>query len=115
LKISKLKKSSEFKFIFLKGRRSEGKYFNFIYLRNKFGVNRIAVIVKKEIGIAVHRNKIKRRIKEAFRKENLKTKSGYDIIIIVRKGSIHLSFYEVYDEISKFLHKERLIALSSSN
>lgn len=115
MKISKLKKSSEFKFIFLKGRRSEGIHFNFIYLRNEFGVNRLAVIVEKEIGIAVQRNKIKRRIKEVFRKENLRTKSGYDIIIIVRKGAIHLSFYEIYEEISKFLHKERLIALSSSN
>jgi len=112
LKTRKLTKNTEFKSLFLEGRRSEGKSLNFIYLENGYEFNRLAVIVKKEIGFAVQRNKIKRRIKEAFRRLSDKIKPGYDIIIMARKGILYLNYWEISEEISRFLSKERLMSLS---
>ncbi|MCB9094757.1 MAG: ribonuclease P protein component [Halobacteriovoraceae bacterium] len=51
------------------------------YKRNSLSYSRIATSVSKKNGNAVVRNKIKRSIKESFRRSSAKS-SGYDILIV---------------------------------
>ena len=46
--------------------------------------NRLGITVGTKIGKAVVRNKIRRRIKEIYRLNEEKLKSGYDIVIVAR-------------------------------
>ncbi len=85
-KILALSKNDEFKSL-LKQKKSVNKYVTifFGYLDNKNNKNlNISFVVKKKIGNAVNRNKIKRRLKnivnEAVRKMSIKFKYSYLVI-----------------------------------
>lgn len=106
----KLSKTSEFKKVFLKGRRSEGKNAVIFILKNEYSLNRLGVIVKKEIGKAVVRNKVKRRLKEAGRLMGKKLFLGYDIIILAKKNIEKASYFEICHDLESLFNKEKLIS-----
>jgi len=101
----------EFKKVFLEGKRIESKNLIVFVLKNKYKVNRLGLIVKKEIGKAVVRNKIKRRIREAHRQINRKLFQGYDIIILVKKSVVGLDHFELYGELENLFYKEKYLFL----
>lgn len=81
----RIRKRKDFLFLYKKGKRYRGKYFNLIYLSNDFSFSRIAVIVSKKVGNAVKRNKIKRQMRTLFRRNKSLLKAPLDIIIIAKK------------------------------
>ena len=105
----KLSKTSEFKKVFSQGRRNESKNLIIFILKNDYSFNRLGVIVKKETGKAVVRNKIKRRLKEAGRLLNKKLSLGYDIIILAKNNIGELSYFEICHDLESLFYKERLI------
>lgn len=106
----KITRNDEFKKVFLEGKRIESNNLTLFFLRNRYKFNRLGVIVKKEIGKAVTRNKTKRKIREAYRRINEKLFQGYDIIIIANKSIIELDFFEIYNELESLFTKKRLLA-----
>ena len=102
----KLSKTSEFKKVFSEGRRIEGKNLVIFTLRNDYGFNRLGVIVKKETGKAVARNKIKRRLKEAFRLVNRKLFPRYDIIVLAKNSIGKSDYSEIYNDLENLFYKE---------
>ncbi len=55
------------------------------FLRNDFPYHRFAISVNKKIDNAVHRNYIKRRMKELFRLNQHLVTSRHDLWIVVKK------------------------------
>ncbi|OGD35259.1 ribonuclease P protein component [Candidatus Atribacteria bacterium RBG_16_35_8] len=104
----KLSKTSEFKKVFSEGRRIEGKNLIIFVLKNDYDFNRLGIIVKKEIGKAVVRNKIKRRLKETSRLLNKKLLPGYDIIVMAKNNIREASYFELYYDLEGLLYKEKL-------
>ncbi len=51
--------------------------------------SRMAVSVSRRLGEAVVRNRIKRRIREAFRLEQHEAPAGYDYLLIAKPGGPH--------------------------
>ena len=90
-----MSKTSEFKRVFSEGRRIEGKNLIIFILKNDYDFNRLGIIVKKETGKAVARNKIKRRLKEAGRLLNKKLLLGYDIIVLAKNNIRESSYFEI--------------------
>jgi ribonuclease P protein component len=64
---------------------------------NNLGFNRLGMIVsKKTIPKSAHRNKVKRRIREAFRKTVPVKSTGWDIVVMTRpqmKSQSNLTSY----------------------
>jgi ribonuclease P protein component len=81
----RIRKREDFLFLYKKGNRYRGKYFSLIYLSNNFSFSRIAVVASKKIGNAVARNKIKRWMRDLFRRNKELLKSPFDIIIVAKK------------------------------
>ena len=104
----KLSKTSEFKKVFSEGRRSEGKNLIIFILKNNYGFNRLGIIVKKETGNAVVRNKIKRRLKEANRLLNKKLLPGYDIILLAKNNIRESSYFEICYNLENLFCKRKL-------
>jgi ribonuclease P protein component len=99
----KLSNDIEFKRVFYKGKKREGKYLRIFILKNHYNYNRLGVVIKKEVGIAVKRNKIKRQLKEAFQQMDKQFIQGYDIIIFVKKNAVKLKYLDCLNELEDSL------------
>ena len=76
-----LKKTSEFRKVFTFGKRRYGRYVIIYILKEKKEANRAGFIVKKCIGKAVKRNKVKRRLREIWRQKGENLITGSDITV----------------------------------
>jgi len=110
----KLSKTSEFKKVFSEGRRIEGKNLIIFILKNDYDFNRLGIIVKKETGKAVVRNKIKRRLKEANRLLNKKLLPGYDIIVLAKNNIKESDYFEICHDLESLFYKGKLFLPESS-
>ena len=105
----KLSKTSEFKKVFSEGRRIEGNNLIIFILKNDYNFNRPGIIIKKETGKAVVRNKIKRRLREAFRLINKKLSPGYDIIILAKFNIRESGYFEICHDLESLFNKGKLL------
>ncbi len=60
--------------------------------RNRTGQNRIGITVSKKLGHAVVRNRVRRRIREAYRLNEEKFRSGWDIVVVARSKAVSADF-----------------------
>jgi len=81
----RIRSKRDFLFLFKEGKRYKDKYFNLIYLPNSLSFSRMAVIISKKVGNAVTRNKMKRWMRDLFRRNKEYLKHDLDVLIIVKK------------------------------
>ncbi len=105
----KLSKTSEFKKVFSEGRRIEGKNLIIFILKNDYNFNRPGIIIKKETGKAVIRNKIKRWLKEAFQLKNKKLYPGYDIIMLAKNNIKESDYFDICHDLENLFYKGKLL------
>lgn len=66
------------------------------FVRNELGYSRLGIIVsKRNVRLAVTRNKLRRMIKEQFRLHQVKN-SGYDVVFVVYKQANDASSHEFH-------------------
>lgn len=89
-------KSKEFGKIYKKGiSRKAPEGIIFYSLQNGLPHNRLGFSIgSKNVRCASSRNRIKRLFREVYRKNKRTLKSGYDIVIIVRKDPVKTLSYE---------------------
>lgn len=101
-----LKKDSDFRKVYKYGKSVANKYLVMYILNNKLEYSRLGISVSKKVGNSTVRNKVKRRIREAYRNlidENVK--SGYDIVFIARVSSKDVD-YKAIEKSVLFLSKK---------
>ena len=103
-----MSKTSEFKKVFSEGRRIEGKNLIIFILKNDYDFNRLGIIVKKETGKAVVRNKIKRQLKEANRLLKKKLLPGYDIIVLAKNNIKESDYFEICHDLESLFYKGKM-------
>ncbi len=101
-----LKKTSEFKRVFSQGKSRYGKYTIIYIFPGQQEANRVGIIVKKSIGKATQRNRIKRRLREIWRLKGKKIISGSDVIILARKEILGAPFLEIEQEMVRLLERD---------
>jgi len=72
----------------------KGKYVIVVFSDNSFGFARLLVVVSSKVGNAIMRNRIKRIIREIFRK-GIKGLAGYDFMIIARASANRVDYREI--------------------
>ena len=73
-------------------------------------LSRFAFVVSTRVHKkAVHRNRIKRQMREIVRKELPNIRGGYDGLIAVKKEALALTFQELQSELVDLLSKARLL------
>jgi len=97
----RLRKSREILNVLRKGKRKDTEYFTFYYLKNNLPYNRFGVIVSKKIGKAHVRNKVKRRLREIYRRE--KRTTGYDIVLYAKPAIAEADFQQLKETYLKCL------------
>ena len=113
IKFKSLNQSSKFIEI-LRKKKLNTRYFTIYFNKNlekKINVNKylnISFVMKKKIGNAVKRNKIKRKLKSAVRKalnEKQLINLNYTYIIFGKNNVYNEKFTHVFDEISSTFKK----------
>jgi ribonuclease P protein component len=85
-KHEKLHLKNDFDKTFSCGKRHINNYFVIIYNKNFLGYTRIGITIKRKFGKAHKRNKLKRYIREIYRRNKSLFPQGYDIVFLPRKN-----------------------------
>ncbi len=110
MKINSLKKENDFKKVFSQGEVFGNRTFVMYFIKNRSADNRLGIIVSKKISKkAVVRNKIRRRIKEAYRLNEDKIASGYDVILIARESIKTTDYRTIEKSLLHLFYKKNLL------
>lgn len=101
----RLSKSSDFKRVFTKGKRTATPLFVIYSLRNHLPYSRLGIQVKARIGTAVRRNRIKRIVREVFRRIKEESPETLDLVFIAEKGLREIQFRSFEAEFQKVWKK----------
>ncbi len=104
----RIRKSSDFKKVFEKGKKISSEHYTIILASNSLGFPRLGLVVgKKRISGAVKRNRTKRVVREVFRK-NKSVFNSLDILILPKKGGEGLDYKKAEEEIIETI-KSKLV------
>jgi ribonuclease P protein component len=100
-KQARLRKRPEFQNLSRWGKKVHAPNFVIITRPNNRGETRLGVTVSGKVGNAVVRNRVKRLLRECFRRYRHQIIPSKDVLIIAREGAANLSFAEVESELKK--------------
>ena len=98
-----IKRSNEFSRIIKNGKRWKGKYLRIFF--EEAGTRQVGFAVSKRHGNAVKRNRIKRLLREIYRKRRHKI-GKYKIIIMTEQGAMHLKISNLEQDFDCFLNEK---------
>jgi ribonuclease P protein component len=104
----KLKKNYEFKKVYTEGRYYVEKFVVMYIIVNNSASNRVGFSVSKKVGNSVIRNKVKRLMKEVYRKYADNNKIGFDIVFTARVGSGSVDYKTIENNIMSIMRKAKL-------
>ena len=94
-----LKKNRDFRNLYKRGKSSVSQVIAIYVRKNKNTKNRVGITVSTKVGCAVVRNRVRRRIREAYRLNEEKLKFGYDVVIVARVRAAKSSFGEIEENL----------------
>jgi ribonuclease P protein component len=99
-KKERLLKSKDFRVVYTKGRKVSVGGAAICYLENALGHNRLGFsISSRNFKLAAARNRIRRLFREVYRRNKRELRSGFDLVLVVKRG---------FDKNSPLVEAERL-------
>ena len=96
-----LTRKSEFKNVFEQGRKFPSKYLVLYVSPNGLGHSRLGLSVSRKVGNAVTRNRVRRRIREIFRKLLAENTLCRDIVVVARSTAPEADFMVLEGDIRR--------------
>lgn len=98
----RIRRSREFREITEVGRRhSSGAFVLLVCPTGGHGRARLGITASRKVGNAVARNRVKRRIREWFRRCGQARLQGFDVVVIARASAATLGGSATFDELSR--------------
>lgn len=104
-----LKKNSQFRVVYHRGKSFANRRLVLYALKNGKTENALGVSVSKKVGKSVVRSRVSRLIKESYRLDEEKIKTGYDLVFIARNAAAAATFWEIQDSMRHLLKKQGLL------
>ncbi len=106
--ITTLKKNKEFNYTYRRGDSRAARHLVAIVAKSSYGGIRVGFSVSKKVGKSVVRNKVRRRMKEAFG-ELLPNLAGNHCIVFIAKAAIvNATFAQILEEMRFLMNKHGL-------
>ncbi len=93
----------EFRRVMKSGRRVHSRNLLLFIQENTLGFHRLGIVVKKEVGPASYRNRIKRYVREFFRLHKHRIQGSLDLIVLTKKGCLLKRYQDAEDELIRTL------------
>ncbi len=101
-----LSENHRFRALYGRGKSKAGRYMVVYSLKSRpADVDRLGLTVSKKLGKAVTRNRIRRRLREAYRLNEPSFRTGYDVVIVARHGSETAPFEALKDEMLRLFRE----------
>lgn len=104
-----MKRNKDFRYVYRVGKSVGSRVIVLVYARNKANNVRIGFSVSKKIGNSVMRNRIKRRLREAFSPLLPEIKVGHSLIFIAREPIKGEEFIQIQNTLRYLLRKADLL------
>lgn len=99
----RLRRKRDFQIIAQEGARRHTRNFLIIVRKNDLGFSRLGAVASKKTGKAVERNRVKRLVREFFRRSKDRLPSSTDYVIVGKRGAQDLRYAQVVEELSGLL------------
>ena len=104
-----VKENYEFRRLYQKGKSASGHCLVVYCRKNGLPYNRLGLTTGTKLGHAVVRNRIRRRIREAYRLSEKTYLLGYDIVVVARHRAVDADYHEIAQCLQKQMDKLGLI------
>jgi ribonuclease P protein component len=99
----RLVRRAEYEAVYRNGRRRSSGQFVVFFCANHLAHSRFGISVKKALGGAVIRNRIRRRIREVLRQNFPEMPIGWDIVIHPRSSVVRVEFLALTADLLRLL------------
>lgn len=101
---SRIRRRREYLRCYREGRRRHGRLATLVAAASSLSQPRVGVTVSRRVGSSVTRHRVKRRIKEIFRRSSLRSRlGGVDLVFEMKRGAGEVSFQDLSREVSGLL------------
>jgi ribonuclease P protein component len=102
-----LRNSRQFRRVYEQGHRIHTPFFSAFFLRNDAGGRRYGITVTRKIGVAVVRNRCKRRLREIVRRYELcpSYPDGFDLVLNVKSELVEADFEQLQKSFARVMSK----------
>ena len=97
---------AEYDAVYREAKRRSSREFTLFLRPNGLPVSRFGWSIKKALGNAVERNRIRRRLREILRMRRLEIAGGWDVVIHPRSAVGTAEFAAVAEELVKLMPRE---------
>lgn len=104
-----LKENRQFRRLYAKGRSEVSPFLALYYRRNGAKQTRLGITVGGKLGKAVTRNKVRRRLHEAYRRNEAQFLPGFDLVIVARKRAVFSSYAQLERSLLTMAKKAKLL------
>ncbi|MCX7779373.1 MAG: ribonuclease P protein component [Negativicutes bacterium] len=105
-----LRQNRQFQAVYKSGKSYANRFLVLYVLPRPSAKRQVGFAVGKRLGGAVVRNRVKRLLREAFRLNQHRFKSGMDLVLIARQPVLHLEFADVVKALLDVAGKANILA-----
>lgn len=105
-----LKENHLFRRLYAKGKTAVSPTLALYVRGNGRRENRLGLTVGTKVGKAVRRNKVRRRIREAYRLHEDRVVPGFDVVVVARTKAAFASYSQIERDLLRLLDKLGVLA-----
>lgn len=110
-----IKKNSDFQKVYEHHKFQKNALMVLYTLPNETGAQRIGICVSKKIGNSVVRHHVTRLLREIFRLNQSRIKTGYDLVLVARPVSRNKEYKELSEAFLQLVKKSGLLTSESGS
>jgi ribonuclease P protein component len=100
---ARLVRRGEFDAVYRAGKRRSSPHFTVFFRANQLPVSRFGFSIKKALGGAVVRNRIRRRVREIVRCQRMEIPAGWDIVIHPKSSVARAEFVALTGDLVRLM------------